>query len=645
MPGHPSPPTIHTTIMAPFQYSPLAQDKRHIRILIVKPTTTWEQVIECELKIVSLDDENLFYEALSYVWGAANTTIAPSRILLHGSEHNVTPNLEAALRHMRYDDRLRSLWVDAVCINQNDLAERAAQVLMMADIYKTAVTTLSWLGEASDESDEAVELVRTLGNWMQEHEDDVFEYEQEDPSQTLTGLIEQLGFPVREQNWPAVWRLIDRPYWTRVWIIQELAARGGFGKASGFFYCGTKQFLRFQFDYFCGLILLLTQTGTHIRAASRSNDSEAFEIDEPMASFLRVRHPSGLRMSQVLAACNDTSRGRNKNRNLDWLLRLTRRFKATDPRDKLFAMLGLVDDGSIIEPSYTTSFEQVLAKFVVGHVEQYTSLRVLLGNRYGEEEVGTAQLGPSWVPELLVDERAPAVGLLPTVDYDDRLQAAGSRPAVASFDDSLSCLFCRGVSIGQISKVIGPLVVEEAIGGEAQNILGSYTSLGHDKVFGQLRDFCRGLSNDDQRETFWRTLCLNCTWTSDMDPITPAPDDFASGGKVMFGLGTIPDYFMLGAPYLERYRSYVYPFSTSLMKALTNRAFVVTEEGRMGIGPYLVKEGDLVTVMFGAALCLVLRLVDGHRYKLVGDAYVHGVMQGELVRDVAQDGGEVFEIV
>ena len=627
--------------MAPFQYSPLAEDKRHIRILTVKPTSTWDQIIECELKTVSLDDDNLFFEALSYVWG---TSTAPGRILLHGTEHNVTRNLEDALRHLRHSDRPRSLWVDAVCINQDDVVERVAQVLMMADIYKTAVTTLSWLGEASDESDEAVELIRTLGNWTEEHQDDVFEPVQEEPGQTLTGRIEQLGFPLRENNWPAVWRLLNRPYWTRVWIIQELAARGGFGTSSGTFYCGTKQFLRFQYDCVCALILLITQRGPHIRTTSETGTSETFEIDEPMASFLTIRHPPGLRMSQVLAACDDTMGGRNENRHLDWLLRLTRRFKATDPRDKLYAMLGLVDDGSIIEPSYTTSFEEVLTKLVFAHVQKYASLRMLLGNRYGQEPE-PAQLGPSWIPELLVDELAPAIGLAPSVENDNRLQASGCRPAVVSFDPALACLSCTGTSIGQISKTIGPFVIEEAIGGGAQNVLDAYASLGHDKVFKELRDFYSGLDDDEQRETFWRTLCLDCEWTSNSDPVTPATTAFASRCNVMFGLGTVPDDFMPGEPDIERYRSYVYPFGTSFMEAMTNRTFLATEDGRMGVGPCLAREGDLVTVVFGASLCLVLRPVDDNRYRLVGDAYIHGAMHGELVRDVEQDGGEVFEIV
>jgi hypothetical protein len=178
---------------------------------------------------------------------------ATGGILLNGVSQAVTPNLETALRYLRYEDRPRVLWVDAVCINQNDLAERKAQVLVMGDIYTMAQTTLSWLGEASDDSDDALELIRALGDWAQDHEGEIFDGKGDEPPddgsiQTTTDAIEWLGFPLRDQNWPALWQLLERPYWTRMWIIQELAVRGRMSKASGTFICGKSQADRTQYD-------------------------------------------------------------------------------------------------------------------------------------------------------------------------------------------------------------------------------------------------------------------------------------------------------------------------------------------------------------------------------------------------------------
>jgi len=96
---------------------------------------------------------------------------------------------------------------------------------MMAEIYTRVEATISWSGEGADDSDDAMELILGLGNWTQAHEDRIFgddddEYFSGDDSiQTPTDMAEWLGFPLRSQKWPAVWRFLERPYWSRVWII------------------------------------------------------------------------------------------------------------------------------------------------------------------------------------------------------------------------------------------------------------------------------------------------------------------------------------------------------------------------------------------------------------------------------------------
>ncbi|KAL6406781.1 Heterokaryon incompatibility protein 6, OR allele [Ilyonectria robusta] len=613
--------------MSGFHYHPLAQNKKQIRLLTVKPALLGSDV-ECDLQAVDLD-ESISYDALSYVWGD-NTP--PGRILLQGTEHRVTPNLESALRHLRYEDRPRLLWVDAVCINQNDIAERTAQVQMMANIYSKAKTTVSWLGEAANESDGAVELIRKLGDWVREHEGEILEGEGEEPPsdgsiQTAADFIEWLGFPLRSQNWPALWRFLERPYWTRVWIIQELAVRGRFTKASGIFYCGTTRFERTQFDHFCGLILfMITNT------SRKTFRTDTHELDEPLRSMLTNGHPPGLTMSQTLAACTG-----GENRNTDWLLRVTARFKATDPRDKLYALLGMAQDGNILKPDYSTSYEQVLMSFVSSHIERYKSLRVLLGNRYREMPTN-----PSWVPDLLDVDFHGGQGLIPAME-NDYFQAAGTRAAVVSINATLNSLSSLGVFVGEIDKVIGPLMVaEKQFDPASQNIQSISTSLGQDKFFEALRDLYKGLPESD-RETFWRTLCLNGDWTGE-DTIFPAPADFALKQQVAFGFKSIPVDFMPGEPEGTRYAAFVGSFIASLQTAMSNRTFITTQDGRMGAGPFLTRAGDVIVVMFGAPFCLILRPV-GHQYQLVGDAYVHGIMHGELVEGLEQDNGQMFEII
>jgi hypothetical protein len=177
---------------------------------------------------------------------------------------------------------------------------------------------------------------------------------------------------------------------------------------------------------------------------------DTHELEEPLKSMLIGGHPQGLTMAQTLGALTGEA-----NNNLDWLLRVTARFKATDPRDKLYALLGLAVDGDILKPDYTTSYEQMLRNFVSSHIKRYNSLTVVLGNRYRE-----VPSGPSWVPDLLHDSFHGGQGLIPARN-NDHFRAAGSRTAIVSVNAAVSTRSSGGVSVGEIDTVIGPLLVAE----------------------------------------------------------------------------------------------------------------------------------------------------------------------------------------
>ncbi|PMD42980.1 heterokaryon incompatibility, partial [Hyaloscypha variabilis F] len=128
------------------------------------------------------------FEALSYCWGPDESY---KSIEINGHLVPVRRNLWWALRHLRHGvyGMRRTLWIDALCINQNDVNERSAQVSIMGSIYSTASRVLVWIGEESEESQAAFGCMRCLFN-----------------SQDL----ENFHF------------LCQKPYWERLWIIQEL---------------------------------------------------------------------------------------------------------------------------------------------------------------------------------------------------------------------------------------------------------------------------------------------------------------------------------------------------------------------------------------------------------------------------------------
>ena len=149
---------------------------RCIRILVLEPALSLDAELRGELAEAVLDSSPE-YHALSYVWGVANpqamTSIwisAPSGP--HG-RLRITPNCCQALKHLRYSDRPRSLWVDAICIDQQSSSEKSSQVAMMETIYYTASKVVVWLdlspGLPADKTTAAFSILETITRLYKSH--------------------------------------------------------------------------------------------------------------------------------------------------------------------------------------------------------------------------------------------------------------------------------------------------------------------------------------------------------------------------------------------------------------------------------------------------------------------------------------------
>ena len=141
-------------------FTPLNRKKNETRLISLLPATFGSPKIKCELQIISLDNPPS-YPALSYVWGDHSDA---KEILLNGIPYKVTANLHYALLHLRRADKPLIIWIDALCINQDDLFERNHQVSLMHLLYGNADHVIVWLGKESDDSDQAMDFIESLGN-------------------------------------------------------------------------------------------------------------------------------------------------------------------------------------------------------------------------------------------------------------------------------------------------------------------------------------------------------------------------------------------------------------------------------------------------------------------------------------------------
>ena len=168
----------------------------------------------CRLVYKRLDEEDLEYNALSYVWGDASdlTTMLCDGLLFH-----ITRNLHDALSQIRLNRHEILLWVDAVCINQANEVEKTAQVRLMTRIYGRAELVLIWLGEELATDRDGLQLMRKVEEVLGEPTFDRKTFG------TMYLDLEALGLPdMFDPCWATLVKILTRRWFTRMWTIQGL---------------------------------------------------------------------------------------------------------------------------------------------------------------------------------------------------------------------------------------------------------------------------------------------------------------------------------------------------------------------------------------------------------------------------------------
>ncbi|KAK8068324.1 hypothetical protein PG996_007436 [Apiospora saccharicola] len=254
------------------------------------------------------------FVALSYTWGDPAHT---AEILVNGTVVAVRTNLEAALRALRHKQPIVEgmlVWVDAICINQGDMKERESEVKRMRTIYKFAYDVVVWLGKEDEGSRSAIVMLKTMGASVAGDSQDSLERSiRQDPGMFGAG------------SWKALGLLLNRPYWNRVWIMQEPAMGtettpilcGEDTMTWGELYHGVYEFGRRIDD----LMFL------HIEMESKKAG-----VDYRGLNRQKIIH---LRMEQLVQA------GATFSHHMS-VLDLARKSYATDLRDKVYGILGLV---------------------------------------------------------------------------------------------------------------------------------------------------------------------------------------------------------------------------------------------------------------------------------------------------------------
>ena len=434
-----------------YQYSPLPSTDKIIRLLCIPPADHISDPLICQMRQVRLNDKPE-YSALSYTWG---TPVFDHHIICDGRRLAITAHLDAALRRFR-TTTWWMLWVDALCIDQSNIPERNYQVSIMRHIYSQASRTFVYLGEPCLFDGEALKLMICLTQLAQRLEalglNKLKDAELSDPAKprvrdAIIRLIElqNAGFPGARTRttdlwppglpspehpaWDPMQSLFSSPWFRRMWIIQEVVSSPDVVVMVGEYKFSWELVTKTMHAYSGFGLELFTATmsqNTAIRQNFTTSITSVF-------SLLRLGIDS-------------------QYRSLMKLLRSFRKCHSTDPRDKVYALVGLANDQGVHEMvpiDYAKSVEAVYldcAKFLVGNRDGMEML-LQAGISQTRDGNGGKLSMPSWVPNWS-QEMYPYMNR--PLEED---QAAGGTEPDMEIQDGGNGLRVKGIRIDVINAL------------------------------------------------------------------------------------------------------------------------------------------------------------------------------------------------
>ncbi|KAL7940715.1 heterokaryon incompatibility domain-containing protein [Trichoderma barbatum] len=332
-------------------YQQLPLNDLEIRLLRLQPsagsTEIRASITKCSLP--ELKNGSYFFKALSYTWGQASVT---KKIVINAIAFPVTANLYAFLQQYRETDPDVDLWIDAICINQNDLLEKNHQIPIMNMIYAKARALIIWLGESSSDSDLALEWISDLGR--------------SSPYEKMPDIP--------NNAWQAMQSLFERPWWKRIWIVQELTI-GAMGKKLE------------NASIICGRACV-----SWISVVVAAARMKAYQHDKRQAfpTITEILELDSLRDSAGHYLMNEPS-----TMALFDLICRYRHFLATNRRDKIYAIWNMFAKvpSKRLQSRYDRSVEEIYVYFATEILSGEAGLEALRHCANGSPDV------PSWAPD------------------------------------------------------------------------------------------------------------------------------------------------------------------------------------------------------------------------------------------------------
>ncbi|KAI0107818.1 heterokaryon incompatibility protein-domain-containing protein [Nemania sp. FL0031] len=599
-----------------FSYETITSTDPQIRLLNVLPGSS---TIRCEVYHVSLSSKPN-YEALSYCWG---TSTGKKRIVINGSNFLVTRNLHDGLKRLRLKDKPRTLWIDAICINQDSVDEKNLFVPMMRDIYQGSRRVIIWLGDHDSRTKSALEILEFVAS----------QYDELLPGQVSSSAWKRLKRGQNPQNSTFLTDLRDqyeifdairtlgsvlkRSWFERIWTIQELVL-----STDALVVCG-----RFQINW-----------DTISRAELASND--------------------GLRPGDTVEYLVELKENWREGKGSWVLLEIMMKIwyhGVTDEKDRIYGLLGLVPPHHHlvipVEIDYGADTGHIFAEFTKNSISTTKTLDVLsLCSGYKESRWPGI---PSWAlhcrPDPIMEpdpEHSPGCSLgarmrsfnagtwpLKTFEFSADGKSLGLVGLELDIITGVSAVFPNPRKRKTVDSIFG--LIKANIMEDVAFIYAYLDAKRLWKIDASQIYLPDGQSIHDAFRLTIFGLQHRYYSPSDVGEEQNSRADF----KYLDDLSTkVRDWENSKKMVWPRLRKILIPEYLTVNSALEDihyrsslsslRRGMLSNLGYIGLGPRETEVGDRIVLLQGSRVPMVVRQV-AQRLRIVGECYVHGVMDGE----------------
>lgn len=558
------------------------------------------------------------YTALSYVWGAP---ILDQTITLDSGPINITSGLATAMRYLRSTERNVSLWIDQICINQNSKSDKERQIPLMRFIYGHSTNTLIWMENPEGNADLAFKLLDRISSRFRFSE-----------LKIQPDHLDGVHLPFADDlSWLAVRQFFGNPWFTRTWVVQECVLTGS-----------NRLFIKYGSAVACWEEIA--------QSCEYFGDNEKLErllgsdsLGETCSDKL-VRPGVAVGCDIIKSLSRDRYSHASMSAKDPLLVTLvrTRYARATDLRDKVYGVLALSESDLVPDYSHASTAKSVYHQAMLSQLP----IRLYMVLYSVDHEIPTR---PSWVPDWSVPRVTESLGYSTKVR---KLYRAGCGEVAfpkyeVRLNDDKTVLTLKGKVLDYITTLSRPCVSPSL---DINNPKIRNKDLEeYWKLVNALPSQHYVVSSISVFDAFWQTLLSGRDGSGCAGPSQKHEDVFSlildetTGRKPSlpgqtYSVRREKGRFTLDNLRLREPARTLEDLRQAYSTAVKMRKFAITGRGYFGLVPRGTQAGDRIVVFDEAPVPLVARKVDDSTvtqdaYELIGEAYVHGIMQGE-VRDM-----------